>query len=175
MNPQETTQNAGQPELVLDMSHFQRDQLITSLIKFDTVLQLNKPTLTVQNKRTMSRQIVESISFLLELTPIALAQSTNRSVVLEGILNGHLIIGLAREERSRVVNHLIALKDAVMSDQLASAELKIRLAIENRKIINQLLNLPCREGSGLFCEPRPAQNSSNKPSAKKQESRRKMI
>ena len=170
----EGKQNADQPELVLNLNHFRRDQLITSLIQLDTILQFNKAIpINFNYKQVVSKKIDDSIRLLLELTPVRPTQSTSEIGIFERIINGQLMLGLTRADRSNVINHLIAVKDSVLFDGLANAEIKLSLAIENRRFIDQLLDLPCREQIGLFCNPsaRSVKEESGEPPSKKQRGR----
>lgn len=169
---QDDQHDADQPDLVLNLSHFKRDQLIASFIQLNTILQCNKP-MSHNFKQMLSKKMNESIRLLLELTPVMPSQSNSDTGLLDKILSGYLVIGLSRAERSIVVNHLIAIKDAMLFEGLNPGETKLCLAIQNRQIIDQLLDLPCREQIGAFCDPKSVKdvNENGEPPTKKQKGR----
>ena len=144
-NPQENQQNAGKLELVFNLSHSARNQLIISLSDLSIILQSSKP-ITENAKQRIRKMIGESVHLLMDLSPFKPSLST--SGLFERMLSGRLMLELSAEKRLRVTSHLIAAGDAVQFDGLVTDETKRNLAAENRRIIVQLLDLLCREQSG---------------------------
>lgn len=55
-----------------------------------------------------------------------------------------LTVELPRAERSRIITHLMNVRDVALSDRPIIGATKRSLESENKRIINQLLDLPCK-------------------------------
>lgn len=152
--------NAEQSERILDLSYGKRDQMIIHFNQLSVILQCEKPIQTIA-KQTISARIDESINSLVHLLPVKPAQFTNDSLVVDNIVSGKLIVGLSRAERSRMVNHLIAIKDALLFGDSITDKTRRSLLTENRRILHQLLDLTCIEESGVIGRSAKDKNGEN--------------
>ena len=125
---------------LLILSHSTRGQLITSLNQLSTILLSSKPMPKTAKDR-ICKKIDESILLLAELSPFKRTHSTDASHVYEDSVSGQLIVELSKSERLKIAGHLMAVRESVQFDCLVSAEIKRSLATENKRIVNQLINL----------------------------------
>ena len=157
-------QNANELKLTLNLNHSIRDQLIRSLNQLAALLQYKKP-IPEDAKQRICKKIDDSMRLLVDLSPVDSTPSTEALGVFEEMVFNQLIVQLTRAERSGIINHLVDIRDAVQFDNLVKDEVKGALVIENRRIINQLLDLPCREQN----EKSDENVSNDEPSSKKQQ------
>lgn len=143
---QEDQLNGGQPEQFFDLNHLQRGELMTGMTQLSTILQYSRP---IPDKNATIRWIDNQINWLFGLAPFKSHQYASDAIVFEKLLSGQLSIGLTEADRSRVMNHLIAVRNAVIFERLTTCD-KRKLAIENKLVIDRLLNLPVREQSHMF-------------------------
>lgn len=135
-------QNGEQPKLndSLRLNYPTRNRLATSITQLTTILKCGKPISdTAKNK--LSQSISELIQLLVDLQPVKLAQTIDDSMVVERIVDGRLIFGISRAERSAAIVHLLNLKDFII-DSAANSETKDSLIAENKRIFDGLLELP---------------------------------
>lgn len=140
------------PELVL--SHSTRNQLIVTLNDLSAILQSTK-SIPEDAKQRTRQKINDSMLVLLGISPFKPADqstanssphnSSHSSDVFEEMLSDQLIVQVPEAEQSEILNHLMAIKEAVLSGDLSVGETKLNLMTENRRIIGYLLNLPCTE------------------------------
>ena len=169
-NPQED--NVDQLKLVLNLNYSTRNQLINSLNDLSAILQCDEPIPEDAKQRTCTK-IDQSMRLLVYLSPFGSSQSTEKadSDVFEERISGRLAVQLPRESRSSIVSHLIDLKDAVLFE--FNREAKDSLVIESRRIVDQLLSLPCKaqRSSGAVCTKVEKKEENDEPDLKKQKSR----
>lgn len=128
-------------QMVLNLSHSSRHELISSLTNLSALLQSNK-VIPEKVKARISEKIDDSMCLLVELSPFEPIRSTKDSEPFEEMVFNQLIVELTRAERSAIVDHLIDIRDAVQVGGLFSDEIKRDLVAESKRIINQLLELP---------------------------------
>lgn len=132
------------------MNFLKRDQLILTLNQLSAILQFDKPIPEEAKQRTC-KKIVDTIASLVVLSTSAPTLSINTDQlasydVFEETVFGQLIFELSKADMSQMINQLIAIRDALKSDKAIPNE-KRALAVENRRIIGLLLDLPCKEQS----------------------------
>ena len=162
----------------LKMSYSIRDRLITDLNQMSTILQCNEPIPGDAKQRTC-KKIEQSILLLVSLSPFEATQLNEESDEFEERISEQLIAELSREDRSKILNHLIGIKDALLFGHKISRAAKDSLVTENRRIIiEQLLGLPCKVESNMISGAGSAvvksedkNENSGEPSAKKQRGR----
>ena len=175
-NQQEDKQNVDQLKLVLNLNlnYSTRNRLINSLNELSIILQCDEPIPEDAKQRTC-RKIDDSMRLLVYLLPFGSSQSIDDTGVFEERISGQLTVKLPRAERSRIVSHLIDIKDAVLYDDKISRAAKESLVTENRRIIDQLLSLPCKVESNAIAKRELAEKiedeNSDEPQLKKQKSR----
>ena len=155
--------------MLLNLNRSTRNQLIISLIGLSDTLQCNKPTA----KQVTCNEIEDSILLLVNLSPFEpTANSADDSDGLDQALK------LLRTERSRMMDHLIDIKDALRSGQKVTDEAKRSLVTENERMVVQLMKLSREEPSDLVCGDKPAEDASEdtnentgEPSSKRQRGR----
>ena len=135
-NQEESNVTRSGEQLKLKMANSARDKLIAGLTQLSTILQCNRSPPADEKQRTCEK-IKECIQSLVDLSPLAVISSARDSNWLD-----QLIFELPKAERTRIVSHLIDFKDAVLSD-LITDEIKRSLIAENKRAIDQLLDLPC--------------------------------
>ena len=131
---------------LLILSHSTRGQLINSMNQLPAILLSNKPVPKTAKDR-ICKKIDESIRLLVELSSFKRSQSTDASGVFEDSLYGQLAVELSKADRSKAIDHLMAIRDAVQFDRLTTREAKRGLATESKQIVNQLMSLPEKEHS----------------------------
>lgn len=151
-NQQDDRQNeqrlADPAELALNLNHSTRDQLFTSLNQLSSILQCSTP-IPEDAKQRIRRRIDESVQLLMDLSPFeASRQLADAPGVFEERIAGLLTVRLSVAQRLKVIGHLIAIRDAVQFDGLIADVTKRALVAENRRTIEQLLDLPGGEQSG---------------------------
>ena len=145
----ENRQNAEQPEVILKLNYSTREKLIISLIQLSTILEISKPIPEDAKKRTC-KIIDESIRLLVELSPFE--STSSRQLVFE----------LSRPESSKIMNHLVIIRDAVQIGRLITGPKRSGLVAENKRIINQLMDLA---GRGLNGESDEEENGNQDESS----------
>ena len=140
---QENERDADRPESILNLSCSKRDELITILAQLSTILQCNTAMPEDAKQRTC-KKIENSIRLLVELLPFKSTRSTEISGTFEERIAGRLIVGLPKAERLCMIGHLIAIREAVLYG-LITVETKRGLISENKRIIDQLLDLSAKE------------------------------
>lgn len=141
---QKGKRTADQPDLMLNMNCSTRDQLITSLNQLSVILQSNKP-ITESAKERIRNRIDKAMQILVDLSPFEPVRSLNLSDPSDEMVFGEMIVELAKSERSKIINHLISVRDEMMFNGLTVYETKTSLFTENKRSINQLLELPIRD------------------------------
>lgn len=109
-----------------------RDKLVRILSLVSDVLQSNKPVPEDAKKRIYQR-INEAVQLLTELSSSEPILDDSTATFEE-----RMIVGLATEERRRIVQQMLLNKDAFNGP--ISEEDKSKLITENRKIASQLVN-----------------------------------
>ena len=137
LNQQEPEDDRNVDQLKLNLIYSARDQLLTNLIQLSAILQCNKSLPPDETQRTREK-IKESVLLLMELS-FEVTLSADDSSWFD-----QLTFELPRAKRSRIVTHLIDIKDAALSDGLITGETKRSLLTENRRLIDELLDLPCK-------------------------------
>ena len=136
---------ANQQEVILKLNFSKRDHLVLTLNQLASILQIDKSILEDAKQETC-KKIEETIQSLVKLSTSAPILSTDQQAPygeFEKMIFGQLVVELTLEDRSRVINQLIAFKDTLLFDGSIAGEAKRRaLLIENRQIINRLLDLP---------------------------------
>ena len=128
---------------VLNLSYSKRHPLINSLSELTSILQCNT-TIPDDAKQRTCQKIDQSMRLLVELSPFQPTASTDGDdldALFEEKIFGQLTAKLSRAERSKAMNHLVDLRDAVLFDRLVSDKTKHNLMAENKRIINFLLDL----------------------------------
>ena len=162
----------NQLELVLNMTHSTRGQLITNLYQLSTILQCNTAIPDDAKQRTCQK-IDQSVLSLMALSPFEPTASTNGddpTILFEEKIFGQLTAKLSRAERSKAINHLVDLRDALLFDRLVTNETKHDLVAENKRIIDILLDLPDRDQVIKSDEEKTNENN-DKPLTNKQNGR----
>lgn len=142
---------AGQLKSVLNLNYSTRNQLITSLNELSAILQCNKRIPDDAKQRTR-KKIDDTMRLLVDLSPFEQIRMTDEPGLFEELVSDELTVKLSRADRSRVMNHLIDIKDAVLADELITGETRRSLVTENRRIIDQLLDLRSGDEQN-HCEP----------------------
>ena len=160
-NQQESNVNRGGEQLKLIYSV--RDQLITGLVQLSTILQCNRPLPADEKQRTREKT-KESVLLLMDLSPLEMPPPAGDSRWVN-----QLTFELPGAERTRIVTHLMDIMDAVLSDRPISEETKSSLITENKRIIDQLLSLPCKvQDDGIADAKSNEENETGEPPSKKQ-------
>lgn len=139
-------QNADQLELPLNLTYSKRNLLITNLNDLSAILKCKK-AIPEDAKQRICKKIDESIRILVELSSFKSSHFTNASGVFEEMVRDRLIVDLPKAESLRVVGHLMTVRDAVQFDRSTTGETKQCLVDESKQIVDQLMNLACREQS----------------------------
>lgn len=143
-NQQESNRGTEQPFLGLNSAT--RLELITSLIRLTDILQDSEPI-----KKESTRKIIENtILLLFNLTPFKPTRPA---------------LKLPRTDRSSLINHLVDMKDTVLSDSKAIVDVKRRLITENERVVIQLMKLSNPEASDLASG---ARSENGEPASKRQ-------
>lgn len=155
------------------LSHSTRTKLFATLSDLFPIIQCGQAIPDDAKQRTREK-IDESIRLLLELSPFKATQSAD-SAVLEERISGQILVRLSSEKQLNMIGHLMASQKIVLfGDQIITDEIKLSLAAENKRILHQLLDLPCREQSDLVgarsVQDREKEHS-DEPLTKKQKGR----
>ena len=140
----EESEDQRNADLLLSLNCSTRDQLITSLNQLSVVLQSNKQV-PENEKQKICKKIDAAMQLLIDLSPFGPPQSVNHFGPFEEMVFGKLLVELSRTERSKIINHLIAVRDTVLFDDLIAHDVKPSLFTTNKRIINQLLDLPVKD------------------------------
>lgn len=152
--------NIDQPELIL--SHSMRDRLFNTLTRLSTILQCNKP-IPKDAKERIGQKINEAVLLLMNLSPsFKPPESAAHSDVFEETISDWLTIDISRPERTKIIDQLISIKDALGSS--ITDEIRSSLIAGNGRIIVQLLNMQCKERYGRQICGRYEQHSEKRAS-----------
>lgn len=159
-------------QLKLNLNHSTRKQLFTVLNDLSAILQYNQPIPADAKQRT-SKKIDDLILVLVNLSPSGPSRSSDNSNMFEERIADQLTADLSRAERSRIVSHLIDLKDAILSSDLFTVETKRCLIDENKQMVVRLLDLPVRiQSDGDLPSDEDTDESNDEPVSKRQRGRR---
>lgn len=123
-------------QLKLKLVYLARDQLFTGLNQLSAVLQCNRP-LSADDEQIIHKQMEKCILLLVSLSSKS-TQCPDGSSLFD-----KLTFELTGAERSKIVTYLMNIKEVLLCDKLIADETKRGLIAENKRIIDQLLDLPC--------------------------------
>ena len=135
-------QQNDQPEMLWNLNHSTKNRLITSLDDLFAILQCGQP-IPDDAKRRTRKKIDELICLLMDLSPLEPATSELPHVDFEERVSRRLMAKLTGAERSKHINHLVAINDVVRFDRLIADKTRRNLLTENRSFAHQLLDLQC--------------------------------
>lgn len=135
-NQQELEDNQIGDKPKLNLVYSNRDRLVANLTQLSAILQCNQ-SFSADEKQQTHQKFKESILLLMDLSS-EVTPSADDSNWLD-----QLTYELPRAERSRISIHLIEI-NAALSDRLITDETKRSLVNENKRIIVQMLDLPCK-------------------------------
>ena len=163
-NQQESDANQTGDQLKLKMSNSAKKQLFTCLTQITSILKCNRSPPADEKQRTCEK-IKECIQSLVDLSPLEVIPPARGSNWFDP-----LIFELPKSERTRIVSHLIDIKDAALSDRLITDETKSSLIAENKRAIVQLVDLECEVQDDAIAGARSAAEEENteEPHSKRQ-------
>ena len=155
----------------LKMNFSTRNRLITNLNQLFVILQRKQPISEDAKQRTR-KKIDYAIRLLVDLSPFEPTQTADDSCAYEDLLSDQLIIELSREDRKRILNYLIEIKEVAELDEKIADETRRSLIAENRRI-SQLLEIPdFQDGMATYGVRSAEDTNDDEPSSKKRMSKR---
>ena len=153
----------------LKMNFSTRNRLITNLNQVSAILQCKQPIPEDAKQRTRNK-IDDAIRLLVDLSPFEPTQDDSGE--FEDLLTDQLNVELSREDRMRILIHLIEIKDVAEFDEKIADETKRSLTAKNRRIISQLLEIRCCFQDAMTYGVRSAEDTNDdEPPSKKRMSK----
>lgn len=141
-------ENFGQPEPFLSLNYATRDRLMVSLNQLSAILQCDAP-IPDDVKQRVRQKTEDCVRLLMDLLPFKLTPSTDSSGVFEKMVCNRLAVQLSKAERSKMIDQLISIRQAVQFDNLTTAETKRSLVTENNRILRQLIGGPAEDTNNV--------------------------